>query len=73
MYPILPVLVALLASLYAAYSDLKRGIIPNRLTFPLIGLGILLDAIFSYNMGDPLFFAFALIFTGMIFMICYIF
>ncbi|MDI9624438.1 MAG: A24 family peptidase C-terminal domain-containing protein [Methanothermobacter sp.] len=73
MYSILPVLVALLASLYAAYSDLKRGVIPNRLTFPLIGLGIVLDAIFSYQMGDPLFFVFALIFTGMTFIVCYIF
>ncbi|BDH79370.1 MAG TPA: hypothetical protein GXX31_01800 [Methanothermobacter sp.] len=73
MYPILPVLVAFLASIYAAYSDLKEGIIPNRLTFPLIGLGILLDAVFAYQIGDPMFFVYALIFTGMIFLVCYIF
>jgi len=73
MHPILPVIIALLASIYAAYSDLKGGIIPNRLTFPLIGLGILLDAIFAYQLGDPMFFAYAMIFTGMIFVVCYIF
>ncbi|HIH62520.1 MAG TPA: hypothetical protein HA298_07580 [Methanobacteriales archaeon] len=72
MYLILPVLVALLASLYAAYSDLKEGIIPNRLTFPLIGFGILLDAIFSYQLGDAMFFVYAIIFTGMVFILCYI-
>ncbi|MBC7119046.1 MAG: prepilin peptidase [Methanobacteriaceae archaeon] len=72
MYLILPVLVALLASLYAAYSDLKEGIIPNRLTFPLIGFGILLDAIFSYQLGDAMFLVYAIIFTAMVFILCYI-
>jgi len=68
---LLSVFIALVASLYAAYTDLKKGIIPNRLTFPLIGLGILLDAIFSYQIGDLLFFVYALIFTGIIFILGY--
>ncbi|BAW31246.1 MAG TPA: A24 family peptidase C-terminal domain-containing protein [Methanothermobacter sp.] len=68
---LLSVFIALVASLYAAYTDLKNGIIPNRLTFPLIGLGILLDAIFSYQIGDLLFFVYALIFTGIIFIFGY--
>jgi len=68
---LLSVFIALVASLYAAYTDLKRGIIPNRLTFPLIGIGILLDAIFSYQIGDLLFFVYALIFTGIIFIFGY--
>ncbi len=72
MYPLLPAIIALIATLYAAYSDMRRGVIPNRLTFILIGAGIILDAISTYQIRDPMFLVYALIFTAMIFILGYI-
>ena len=36
--PLITTLIAIVACLYASYSDLKWGIIPNKLTFPLMPL-----------------------------------
>ncbi len=41
----LPVALALFACIYATYTDLRYGIVPNRLTFPMIGVG------FAYHLG----------------------
>lgn len=40
MIELLPVGIALLAVCVANYTDLKERIIPNKLTFPLIGVGV---------------------------------
>ncbi len=44
--------VAILACFYAGYSDMKRGIIPNKLTLPLIGIGILLNGVYAFMIND---------------------
>ncbi|MBU4535405.1 MAG: prepilin peptidase, partial [Euryarchaeota archaeon] len=43
--PLLCTVIAILACLYASYSDMKEGVISNKLTFPLIGLGLLLNSV----------------------------
>lgn len=71
--PQLTVTLAILACLYSAYSDIKMGIIPNRLTLPLIAIGITLNAIYSIIIGDLWYLVGCLILTGFIFVIGYIF
>ena len=50
--PLITTFIAIVACLYASYSDLKRGIIPNKLTFPLIALGIILNGIYAFMIGE---------------------
>jgi preflagellin peptidase FlaK len=50
--PLITTIIAIAACLYASYSDLKRGIIPNKLTFPLIGVGIILNGIYALMIGE---------------------
>ncbi|MBE2899577.1 hypothetical protein DNK57_01865 [Methanothermobacter thermautotrophicus] len=69
---LISVFIALLACLYASYSDIKRGIIPNRLTFPVIGLGLLLNGIRAFMESDPWIFIYTAIFTAGIFALGYI-
>ncbi len=71
--PLIAVIIAILACLYGAYSDLKEGIIPNKLTFPLIGLGLFLNALWAIIIGFYSLFIYALIFTAGIFILGYIF
>lgn len=71
--PLIAVIIAILAVLYAAYSDLKEGIIPNKLTFPLIGLGLILNAIWAILIGFYSLLIYALIFTAGVFILGYIF
>lgn len=71
--PLIATIIAVLACIYASYSDLKRGIIPNKLTFPLIGLGLVLNGIYSFLTGNILLIIAALIITGVIFVLGYIF
>lgn len=47
-------LISFSGALYAAYSDLKRGIIPNKLTFPMIAIGILIHALNGIYISDLL-------------------
>ncbi|MBC7111886.1 MAG: prepilin peptidase, partial [Methanothermobacter sp.] len=69
---LLSVFIALLVCFYASYSDIKRGIIPNRLTFPVIGLGLLLNGIRALMESDPWIFIYTAIFTAGIFALGYI-
>lgn len=71
--PLITTLIAIIACLYASYSDLKRGIIPNKLTFPLIALGIILNGIYAFMIGEIWFIVMCLVITGVIFALGYIF
>lgn len=71
--PLIATIIAVLSCTYASYSDLKRGIIPNKLTFPLIGLGLVLNGIYSFLTGNILLIIAALIITAVIFVLGYIF
>lgn len=69
---LIPVFIALIVCFYASYSDIKRGLIPNRLTFPVIGLGLAFNALRAYTEADPWIFIYTVIFTAGIFALGYI-
>jgi len=71
--PLLATIIAILASVYASYTDITKGIIPNRLTFPLIGVGMVLNGIYAILIGDLWYLILGLIITGVIFGLGYIF
>jgi archaeal preflagellin peptidase FlaK len=71
--PLICAVIAILACIYASYSDMKNGIIPNKLTFPLIGVGIVLNGIYAFTIGSPLFIVMALVYTAVIFVLGYVF
>lgn len=71
--PLIATIIAVLACVYGSYSDLKRGVIPNKLTFPLIGVGLILDGIYAYHIGSIWFIIGAVIITGVIFALGYLF
>lgn len=71
--PLLTTIIAILACLYASYTDITRGIIPNRLTFPLIGLGIVLNGLYAFFIGELWYLMLGLIITGAIFGLGYLF
>ncbi|MDI6814358.1 MAG: prepilin peptidase, partial [Desulfitobacteriaceae bacterium] len=50
----IPAAIALGGVCIAIYTDLRERIIPNRLTFPLIGVGILFYFLFGVYRGDLL-------------------
>ncbi|WP_321421495.1 A24 family peptidase C-terminal domain-containing protein [uncultured Methanobacterium sp.] len=71
--PLLTIILAVIACIYASYSDLKRGIIPNKLTFPLIGLGLILNGIYAVMLGEIWFIVVCAVVTGVIFTLGYLF
>ncbi|MEG3224703.1 MAG: hypothetical protein BME94_04010 [Methanobacteriales archaeon Met13] len=71
--PLLTTIIAIVACLYASYTDMTRGIIPNKLTFPLIGIGIVLNGFYAFLIGNPWYFMAGLIITGIIFALGYLF
>jgi len=71
--PFLCTFIAITACLYAGYTDLRSGIISNKLTFPLIGLGTVLNGIYSFITGDIWLIVSALVFTALIFILGYAF
>ncbi|MEN4005845.1 MAG: A24 family peptidase C-terminal domain-containing protein [Methanobacteriaceae archaeon] len=71
--PFLCTIIAITACFYASYTDLKSGIIPNKLTFPLIGLGIVLNGFYAFMLGNIWLMVYTLIFTVLIFILGYIF
>lgn len=71
--PLLTTIIAILACFYASYTDITRGIIPNRLTFPLIGLGIVLNGLYAFFIGELWYLMLGLIITGAIFGLGYLF
>ncbi len=71
--PLVCTFIAIIACFYASYTDLKTGIIQNKLTFSLIGLGIALNAVYAFMISDIWFIIVGLIFTALIFVLGYIF
>jgi preflagellin peptidase FlaK len=71
--PLIAGIIAVAACLYASYTDFKRGIIPNKLTFPLIAVGLILNAVYAILMGNLLLIISAAIITGVIFALGYLF
>lgn len=71
--PLITTIIAILACLYASYSDLKRGIIPNKLTFPLIGLGLILNGFYAFMIGEIWYIIICAVVTGIIFALGYLF
>ena len=71
--PLISAIIAILACIYASYSDLKHGIIPNKLTFPLIGIGIVLNGFYALQTGNLWIIIGCLIITGVIFVLGYLF
>ncbi len=67
------VIIAFFACLYASYTDITRSIIPNKLNFPLMFLGIILNGINAYLLSDYMIFVYTLIFTLGIFILGYLF
>ncbi|MGB9936931.1 MAG: A24 family peptidase C-terminal domain-containing protein [Methanobacterium sp.] len=70
--PLLCTIIAIAACFYASYTDLKSGIIPNKLTFPLIGLGIVLNGIYAFMVAEIMLLVYAVIFTAIIFVLGYL-
>lgn len=71
--PLIAGIIAVAACLYASYTDFKRGIIPNKLTFPLIAVGLFLNVVYAVLIGDLLLIISATIITVMIFALGYLF
>ncbi|WP_414468739.1 A24 family peptidase C-terminal domain-containing protein [Methanobacterium sp. ACI-7] len=69
--PLLCTMIAIIACIYASYTDLKSGIIQNKLTFPLIGLGIVFNGIYAFIAGNIWLLIYAVIFTAGIFVLGY--
>jgi preflagellin peptidase FlaK len=70
--PLIAIIIAVVACIYASYSDLRWGVIPNKLTFPLIGVGILLNGIYYITLGNLLLLLGTLIITFVVFIFGYI-
>ncbi len=70
--PFLCTVIAILACFFASYTDIKWGIIPNKLTFPLIFLGIVLNGFYAIVAGNIWLLFYNLIFTAGIFVLGYL-
>ena len=71
LFPALVFLVSLGALLAATYTDLKKRIVPNRLSLPLIAGGILLNLGYAAFTGNWLIAAFSVIAAGYMFAFSY--
>lgn len=71
--PLICTIIAIIACFYASYTDLKWGIIPNKLTFSLIGLGVILNTIYAFMINNIWFIVTGLIFVVLVYVISYIF
>jgi preflagellin peptidase FlaK len=71
--PLIAIIIAIAVCIYASYSDLRWGIIPNKLTFPLIGVGIILNGIYYITTGNLLLLLGTLIITLLVFLFGYLF
>lgn len=70
--PVLCTIIAVVACLYASYTDLKSGLIQNKLTFPLIVIGLVLNGLYAFMVSNIWLIIYALIFTAGIFALGYI-
>lgn len=71
--PLITIIIALLACLYASYTDIKKGIIPNKLTFPLIAFGLILNGIYAFMLGEIWYIIICAVVTGIVFVLGYLF
>ena len=71
--PLITIIIAVIACIYASYSDLKYGLIKNKLTFPLIAIGIILNGVYVLTTKDIFLFVEGCIVTGLVFVIGYVF
>lgn len=71
--PIICIILAVLACVYASYSDLKKGVIQNKLTLPLIAIGIILNSVYALMIGSILDIVLTVVFTAVIFIFGYLF
>ncbi len=72
--PLITIIIAVAACLYASYSDLKEGVIRNKLTFPLIVIGIILNAVYVFTSSASIWlFIECVVVTGVIFVLGYVF
>lgn len=71
--PLITIIIAVFACIYASYSDLKFGLIKNKLTLPLIAIGIILNGIYILITKDIFLFIEGCIVTGLVFVIGYLF
>jgi preflagellin peptidase FlaK len=71
--PLISIIIAVVACVYASYSDLKNGVIKNKLTFPLIAIGIILNAVYVFTTANILLFIGGVIVTVVIFVLGYVF
>ncbi|MBI5680740.1 MAG: hypothetical protein HZC47_07610 [Methanobacterium sp.] len=71
--PLICTVIALLACFYAGYTDLTRGVVRNKLTFSLIGIGLILNAIYAVMIGKISFIITCILFTAIIYAMGYAF
>ena len=71
--PLICTVMAIIACIYASYTDLKSSIIPNKLTYSLVILGIGLNAIYAFMINNIWYIIVGLIFVALIYVISYIF
>jgi archaeal preflagellin peptidase FlaK len=71
--PFISIIIALVACIYASYTDFKDGIIQNKLTFPLIAIGIILNGVYVFTTSNIFLFIECVIVTGIIFILGYVF
>jgi archaeal preflagellin peptidase FlaK len=71
--PFISIIIALVACIYASYTDFKEGIIQNKLTFPLIAIGIILNGVYVFTTFNLLLFVECVIVTALIFILGYVF
>ena len=72
--PLISIIIAVAACLYASYSDLKEGVIRNKLTFPLIAIGIILNAAYVFTTSASIWlFIECVVVTVVIFVLGYVF
>jgi preflagellin peptidase FlaK len=71
--PLIATLIAIIACFIASYTDIRWGIIPNKLTFPLIGLGIALNVLIAFMIDSIWYLIASLVITLVVFGLGYLF
>jgi len=71
--PFICVIIAIITCIYVSYTDFKEGIIQNKITFPLIVIGVILNGIYFFMISNFLYFIKCEIVTIIIFILGYIF
>ena len=71
--PVICIVIAIITCIYTSYTDFKEGVIQNKITFPLIIIGIILNSIYFFLISNFLLFIKFAIVTIIIFILGYIF